>query len=115
MKSVKIHTAYCLAILCILLTNPALSHTGTDGADKKKKNKTETIKELSDDQSPILLDDIVLDHPAKIRVYNKHDVLVYEDEVASIKDIEEENLRKCFAKGEFVMKHNNISYYIINS
>ena len=116
MKSAGIQLVCALAFLSFAFAIPEPDFTtGTDGTgDKKGKNK-ESIKELSGEFDLTVVDEFEINRPLKIRIYNKHDVLVYESEGSELSDISEVNLRKCFAKCEFLMRHNNISYYIINS
>ena len=115
MKNVKTLIKYPIGLLCFLVLASFTTVPGlTDGTDGKKKKKEEA-RELTYDQvfqdNTLELD---FNTTPKIKIYNANDVLVYEDNVACIKEIQPENLRKLFTKCNYVMKNNNIRYYIIN-
>ncbi|MDN5211316.1 hypothetical protein QQ020_04615 [Fulvivirgaceae bacterium BMA12] len=102
--------AFCIFLLCSFFPDRPVTKN-TDG----DKNKKEKIKELSYDRvfSSNSLD-FEFEVQPKVKIYNSNDILVYEDNVASIEDIPQESLKKLFSKCNFLMENNNIRYYIIN-
>ena len=99
MKSARILLKYTSTLFCIfLLFSFSPDHGGTDDTDDDK-NKKEKIKELSYDKIFFSNSiDFEFEAQPKVKIYNANDILVYEDNVASIEDIQQKSLKKLFFK-----------------
>ncbi len=117
MKSAILYKKYAHSLICLLLLVGLSSFTvPTDNKTDKKKKKKEKIKELTYDNTTITpgIFDFEINSEPKIKIFNANDVLVYQDSVESLDDIKEQSLRNCFKNSTYLMKHNNITYYVIN-
>ncbi|MDN5200142.1 hypothetical protein QQ008_02185 [Fulvivirgaceae bacterium BMA10] len=107
----------CLALGLLHVASYAATDPNNNTDKKKKKQHQEIAKELDLDLELQVLNDEVLDLEPfpKIKIYNTNNVLVYEEDVASLNDITDENIQRCFSNSNVLMSHNNVTYYILEN